>query len=103
MKRRPSIRFVFGTVRTRAPAWRPSSSDVFVRIHSVTPRGRRRPFDAIALAPNGPSREDAEARRVEALEASGRHEQCMKAKAAFLAHYPGGIHRERVSSLCGAR
>ena len=59
--------------------------------------------DAILLAPNGPFREDAEARRVEALETAGRRDQCVEAKAAFLARYPGGIHRERVSARCEPR
>jgi transmembrane sensor len=59
--------------------------------------------DAIALAPNGPFREDAEARRVEALDSGGRREACIEAKEAFLARYPGGIHRQRVSVMCGGR
>jgi transmembrane sensor len=59
--------------------------------------------DAIALAPNGPFREDAEARRVESLDAAGRRDACLEAKAAFLARYPGSIHRQRVSTSCEPR
>jgi hypothetical protein len=59
--------------------------------------------DAIVLAPNGPFREDAEARRVEALDAAGRRERCAEAKAAFLARYAAGIHRQRVSTMCEPR
>jgi hypothetical protein len=59
--------------------------------------------DAIVLSPNGPFREDAEARRVEALDAAGRHEQCVEAKTAFLGRYPGSIHRPRISAMCEHR
>jgi transmembrane sensor len=59
--------------------------------------------DAIALAPNGPFREDAEARRVESLDAAGRRDACVEARAAFLARYPGSIHRQRVSTSCEPR
>jgi transmembrane sensor len=57
--------------------------------------------DAIALAPNGPLREDAEARRVEALAAEGSPE-CPKARDAFLARYPHGVHRAIVAGQCAA-
>jgi transmembrane sensor len=59
--------------------------------------------DAIVLAPNGPFREDAEARRVEALDAAGRRERCIEARTAFLARYAGGIHRQRVATMCESR
>jgi transmembrane sensor len=56
--------------------------------------------DSIALSPNGPLREDAEARRVEALdiEHSG---DCPSARDAFLARYPRGVHRAVVAARCG--
>jgi transmembrane sensor len=68
------------------------------------PAGAAEAFaDAVVLAPNGPFREDAEARRVEALDSAGRHEQCADAKTLFLARYPSGIHRQRVSGMCKPR
>lgn len=68
------------------------------------PAGAAEAFaDAIVLAPNGPFREDAEARRVEALEAAGDRARCEEAKAAFLTRYPGGIHRPRVARACSVR
>lgn len=68
------------------------------------PAGAAEAFgDAIVLAPSGPFREDAEARRIEALDTAGRRDQCSEAKAAFLARYPAGIHRQRVSVMCEHR
>jgi transmembrane sensor len=68
------------------------------------PAGAAEAFaDAIALAPNGPFREDAEARRVEALDAAGREALCSEAKSQFLARYPASIHRQRVSGMCQRR
>ena len=55
--------------------------------------------DSIALAPNGPLREDAEARRVEALEIDHAPE-CAAARDAFLARYPRGVHRAVVAARC---
>ncbi|HVY49584.1 MAG TPA: FecR family protein [Minicystis sp.] len=57
--------------------------------------------DAIALSPAAPFREDAEARRVQALEASGARAACEKARDAYLARYPGGAHAAVVASRCG--
>ncbi|HLK39798.1 MAG TPA: FecR family protein [Polyangiaceae bacterium] len=57
--------------------------------------------DAIALAPRGPLREDAEARRVEAL-AAARSPECASARDAFLARYPRGVHRALVARQCAA-
>jgi hypothetical protein len=57
--------------------------------------------DAISLAPRGPLREDAEARRVEALAAEGSPE-CGMARDAFLARYPHGVHRAIVAGQCAA-
>jgi hypothetical protein len=60
--------------------------------------------DAIASAPAGaPYREDAEARRVEALEAAGDHAGCIAARNAYLARYPKGVHRAQVAARCKRR
>jgi TolA-binding protein len=60
--------------------------------------------DAIDSAPPGaPHREDAEARRVEALDAAGDHAGCVAAKNAYLARYPKGVHRAQVSARCKKR
>jgi transmembrane sensor len=55
--------------------------------------------DAIALAPRGPLREDAEARRVEAL-GIARSAQCPSARDAFLTRYPGSAHAAVVAGRC---
>jgi transmembrane sensor len=55
--------------------------------------------DAIALAPRGPLREDAEARRVEALGVE-RSPQCGPARDAFLARYPGSAHAAVMTGQC---
>lgn len=55
--------------------------------------------DTIALAPNAPFREDAEARRVEAL-ARARDPRCREAKDAYLARYPNGVHVAEVTARC---
>ena len=55
--------------------------------------------DTIALAPNAPFREDAEARRVEALERA-RDPRCREAKDAYLARYPKGVHVVEVTARC---
>ncbi len=57
--------------------------------------------DAIRNAPNGSTlKEDAEARRVEALEKSGDTKGCRAAKKAFLASHPKSVHRSRVLAAC---
>lgn len=56
--------------------------------------------DALVLAPNAPFREDAEARRVQALEAMDEA-RCREAKASYLARYPQGVHRADVARRCG--
>jgi len=55
--------------------------------------------DAMALAPAAGFREDAEARRVEALDRmhDGR---CRAARDAYLARYPGGLHATAVGARC---
>ena len=55
--------------------------------------------DAIALAPRGPLREDAEARRVEALGVE-RSPGCAAARDAFLARYPASAHAAVVAGRC---
>ena len=55
--------------------------------------------DTIALAPNASFREDAEARRVEALERA-RDPRCREAKDAYLARYPKGVHVAEVNARC---
>jgi transmembrane sensor len=55
--------------------------------------------DAIALAPRGPLRQDAEARRVEALSVE-RSPLCAAARDAFLEHYPASAHAAVVAAQC---
>ena len=57
--------------------------------------------DAVALSPNAPFREDAEARLVEALDAAGDLARCERARSAYLARYPQGLHAKGVSARCG--
>ncbi len=65
------------------------------------PRGAAAAFsDAIRLAPSAPYREDAEARLVEALEASGERARCEEARASFLARHPSSLHRGNVAARC---
>ncbi len=59
--------------------------------------------DAIALGPSSPFREDAEARRIEALSRLGDAVACDSAKAAYLARWPNGTYRRAVEVGCGAR
>ncbi len=55
--------------------------------------------DAILLAPRAGFREDAEARRVEALDRMN-DARCPAARQAFLARYPHGLHAASVSARC---
>lgn len=65
------------------------------------PAGAAEAFgDAIALSPGAPFREDAEARRVEALDALPDKARCERAREAFIARYPAGLHAARVSQRC---
>ena len=67
------------------------------------PAGAAESFaDAISLAPDAPFREDAEARRIEALEAMGDRRRCIEARSAYLSRYPDGLHRPSVSAACSA-
>lgn len=56
--------------------------------------------DVVALQPDGFFREDAEARRVQALEAMGDHTECVAARERYLAAYPHGSHRASVARRC---
>lgn len=56
--------------------------------------------DAITLSPDASFREDCEARRVEALEAMHDDTGCERARADYLARYPGGLYVSRVSKRC---
>jgi TolA-binding protein len=55
--------------------------------------------DAIALAPGAGFREDAEARRVEALDRM-HDPRCRAAREAYVARYPGGLHAAAVGARC---
>jgi len=52
------------------------------------------------LSPNAPFREDAEARLVDAYDASGVSPLCTHARDAYLAHYPRGLYTSVVASRC---
>jgi hypothetical protein len=56
--------------------------------------------DAILLDPNGNFREDAEARRVQALDAEGRRAECIEARERYLSSFPDGLHRVSVTRRC---
>jgi len=55
--------------------------------------------DAILLSPSGTFREDAEARRVEALDRA-RNPRCQAARDAYLSRYSMGIHAGSVAEWC---
>lgn len=64
-------------------------------------RGAAQAFEeAIALSPDAPFREDADARLVEAFDAAGDARRCEAARAAYLARYPKGLHAANVTSRC---
>jgi transmembrane sensor len=54
-----------------------------------------------AMTHGGPFREDAEARRVQALARMGDHGACTAARDAYLARYPRGSFRAAVALYCG--
>jgi ferric-dicitrate binding protein FerR (iron transport regulator) len=65
------------------------------------PRGAAEALnDAIAVAPDAPFREDAQARLVEAYDASRDHSRCLEARAAYLSRYPRGVHRDKIAARC---
>jgi hypothetical protein len=57
--------------------------------------------DAIALAPGSSFREDAEARLVQAYQATGDRRRCRAAREAYLASHPRGAHARVVARQCG--
>jgi TolA-binding protein len=59
--------------------------------------------DAMALGPSSPFREDAEARRVEALGRMGDAGACAAARSAYLVRWPNGTYRRAVEVGCGDR
>jgi len=66
------------------------------------PRGAEEAFrEAMALGPRSPFREDAEARRVEALARMGDGAGCVAARDAYLARWPNGTYRRAVGLYCG--
>ena len=65
------------------------------------PRGAAEALsDALAIAPGAPFREDAQARLVEAYEASGDRARCLDARARYLSRYPRGVHRVTIAPRC---
>jgi transmembrane sensor len=65
------------------------------------PRGAAEAFDdALATGPDAPFREDAQARLVEAYDASRDHARCLGARAAYLSRYPRGVHRAKIAARC---
>lgn len=56
--------------------------------------------DAITLAPGAPFREDAEARRVEALDGLGDPARCERARDSYLTRYPAGLHAKQIAQRC---
>lgn len=68
------------------------------------PAGAAEAFsDAIVIAPNASFREDAEARRVEALEGAGDLGRCAAARTQYLSHFPNGLHAKQVERRCAGR
>jgi transmembrane sensor len=55
--------------------------------------------DAVALAPSGPFREDADARLVQAYDRT-HDARCSTARQAYLTRYPNGIHSADVTARC---
>jgi transmembrane sensor len=65
------------------------------------PSGAEEAFrDAIRLAREAGLRDDAEARRVEALDKMGSKSACVRARAAYLSAHPSGVHRTEVAARC---
>jgi hypothetical protein len=65
-------------------------------------RGAEEAFrEAMALGPRSPFREDAEARRVQALARMGDGAGCAAARDAYLARWPSGTYRRAVGLYCG--
>lgn len=75
-----------------------------VRMDALSdPGGAAEAFgDAIVLSPSAPFREDAEARRVDALDALPDRARCARARDAYLARYATGLHAKQVAQRCKA-
>lgn len=68
------------------------------------PRGAAEAFsDSVQLQPEGFFREDAEARRVQALDEAGEDAECKEAREKYLAAYPSGLHVAAVTRRCHAQ
>ena len=63
------------------------------------PKGAVAPLER-AVSSGGSIREDALARLVRALDASGRTEACLKRRQQYLREYPKGVHRPALESSC---
>jgi transmembrane sensor len=59
--------------------------------------------DAAALARSSSVSEDAEARRVQALERLGDFKGCVRAQSSYLKRFPDGIHAASIRRRCVAR
>lgn len=65
------------------------------------PRGAEEALrDALTLSPGAPFREDAEARRVQALSRMGDEKGCAAARDVYLSRYPSGLYRKTVALYC---
>lgn len=68
------------------------------------PRGAEEALrDAVTLGPASPFREDAEARRIEALSRMGDASGCRSARDAYLARWPAGTYRRVAEAGCPDR
>jgi transmembrane sensor len=70
------------------------------------PNGAAEAFrDAIRLAREPGLRDDAAARRVEALErmGAGAEKACIRARDSYLASHASGVHRSEVAGRCGGQ
>jgi hypothetical protein len=74
-----------------------------LRLDSLSdPSGAAEAFhDAMKLARDAGLRDDAEARRVEALDKMGSQKACARAKGAYLSAHANGLHRAEVAGWCG--
>lgn len=68
------------------------------RFHSLYAAGRY--DDAIVLQPSAFYRENAEARRIQALEAAGQGAACIEAREGYLVRFPSGLHTTTVARRC---
>ncbi|APR78357.1 Hypothetical protein A7982_03704 [Minicystis rosea] len=59
--------------------------------------------EAMRLAPNDSFREDALARRVQALDIAGDRSACVEARQQYLSSYPQGTHAVTVARRCPVR